>query len=67
MGPRRWRVKAKASVLWPIGVAIGAAVGTGVYQLVRYGVAEADWARVVYVAIFTYLVALLIPKKWILR
>jgi hypothetical protein len=57
----------KAKLLWGVGVAVGAAVGTGVYQLVRYGVSEVDWARVLFVAIFTCLFALIIPSKWILR
>ena len=39
----------------------------GVYQLVRHGVFNVDWARVVFVAAFLCLVALIIPKEWILR
>jgi high-affinity Fe2+/Pb2+ permease len=56
----------KGKALWSVGVAVGTALGTALYQLIRYGVSEVDWQRAIFVAMFTCLVALLIPKKWVL-
>lgn len=57
----------RSKALWSIGVAVGAALGTALYQLIRYGGSEVDWQRAMFVAMFTCLVALMIPRKWILR
>jgi predicted MFS family arabinose efflux permease len=57
----------KAKVLWAIGIAVGTALGTALYQLIRYGVSEVDWARAIFVAVFTCVVALMIPRRWVLR
>ena len=56
-----------AKLLMGIGMAIGSALGTALYQLVRDGVSEIDWARSLFIAMATFTVLLLVPKKWIER
>lgn len=56
-----------AKVLMCIGMAVGSAFGTAIYQLARYGVSEIDWARVLFIAVATLTVLLLVPRKWIER
>jgi predicted MFS family arabinose efflux permease len=56
-----------AKLLMGIGMAVGSALGTALYQLVRYGVSEIDWARALFIAMATFTVLLLVPRKWIER
>jgi hypothetical protein len=50
-----------------VGMAVGSGSGTAVYQLARYGVAEIDWVRVLFVALATFAVLFLVPPKWLER
>jgi predicted MFS family arabinose efflux permease len=47
-----------------LGITAGTAAGSTIYQLVRYGLAEVEWTRVLITALVTLLVLLLIPKEW---
>ena len=48
-----------------MAIALGTGVGTVVYQIARYGIAEVDWARAVFIAAGTLLVLFVIPRRWI--
>ena len=56
-----------ARLLISIGIAVGAAAGNAIYQLVRNGVSEIDCARVIFIALITFAVLLLVPKAWIAK
>jgi predicted MFS family arabinose efflux permease len=54
-------------MLMVLGITAGTAVGSVTYQLIRFGLAEVEWPRVLFTALFTLLVLLLIPREWIVQ
>lgn len=47
-----------------LAMAVGIAVGTAAYQVIRYGVSELDVARSLFIALAGFLVLLLVPSRW---
>jgi threonine/homoserine efflux transporter RhtA len=58
-------VKKPSKTKLALAVAIGSAIGTLIFPLLR-GV-QVDWLRAVFVGTFSLLVFLAIPKRWIER
>jgi len=56
-----------AKLRMSFGIGVGFACGTAVYQLLRYGVSEMDWARALFIAAAIFTVLLLVPRKWLER
>ena len=48
-----------------LGFALGLALGTAMYQAIRYGVDGIDWPKVAFTFIFALIVALLIPRRFL--
>ena len=46
-------------------MALGIAVGTTAYQVLRYGISDLDVARPFFIAVVAFLVLLLVPSRWI--
>jgi hypothetical protein len=46
-------------------MALGIALGTTAYQVIRYGISELDVARSFFIALLAFLVLLLVPSRWI--
>lgn len=44
--------------------AVGIVIGNTLFQLIRYGVSEADWTKVIFVSIFAVVFMMAIPTKW---
>lgn len=50
-----------------LAMALGIAVGTAGYQILRYGVSELDVARPLFVAMIAFLVLWPLPSRWIAK
>lgn len=46
-------------------MAFGLGTGSALYQVMRYGLSDADWARALFVAAFSFVCFLLVPAKWL--
>ena len=57
--------KRKVAMKIKLAMALGIAVGTTAYQVIRYGVSELDAARSFFIALVAFLVLLLVPSRWI--
>ncbi len=54
----------KVKLGFAIAVAFGAAVGTALYDITSNGLDDIDWMNITYLAVFIFLIALLVPRKW---
>jgi hypothetical protein len=50
-----------------LAFALGLAIGTAIYQAIRYGVGDIDWTKVAFTFVFGLVVALLIPRRFLGR
>ncbi len=48
-----------------IGMTVGLAIGTALYEAIRHGIAGIDWGKVVVVPLITFALLLLIPNRWL--
>ncbi len=46
-------------------MAFGVGTGSALYQVMRYGLSDVDWAKAVFIAAFSFLFFLLVPAKWL--
>jgi hypothetical protein len=47
--------------------ALGLGLGTALYQAIRYGVDNIDWPRVAFIFALGFVVALLLPRRFLER
>ncbi|MDF9828328.1 hypothetical protein M2103_002433 [Ereboglobus sp. PH5-5] len=45
-------------------MALGAAIGFAIYEMVEHGIKQADWRRVVAVPMIMFVLLLFVPNRW---
>jgi len=55
----------KAKLRFVVFMACGAWVGSVAYEAVRYGLSDVDWTRATFISIFSFLMFLCVPAKWL--
>ncbi len=48
-----------------LGIALGVAVATAIYEVARHGVSQIDWLRIIVVPAITFVLLLLVPGRWL--
>ncbi len=46
-------------------ISLGTLIGTGAYDFIKLGMESMDWFRPPFVAVITFLLLLIVPKKYI--
>ena len=60
-------MRMKAKLRLSIGIAIGSGIGTSLYDMISKGANEVDIYRSVFTALFTFIVLLLVPERFMIK